>query len=860
MSPAAAAVPGGATIDCAPTPGGGDPPGVVEGGLHLLTPTRVLDTRQGLGPVGGGCTVLLDLGDAVPADAVAVSLSVTAVDVAVAGYVTAYACDLSIPTASNLNPRPGAAVSNTVVVPLAASRQVCLFTATQSQLIADLGGWFGVDGEPFNGLAPTRVLDTRGAPRPDGGAGPLAAGSVTRVPIAGTGPVPGGATGVLLNATVTETQAQGWLTVFPCGATPFVSPLTYQTADTRAVQLFAGLDATGATCVYTPVGTQVIFDVTGWFGGDDGSRLVPLTGTRVLDSRDETGGWDGPIPPGEVRPVDVTLEGTLPVGQNVLVDVVATGADGGGYVALFPCGGPVPATSSLNLGAGETVANLTGVPVGEDGRVCVYANVSTHVIIDVVGSLGAPGPLLRLDLAGGTLTTAFTPDGHNYGVICEPGTNSWTFSTDAVYRAAVTVAGGDPGGTVTVSTGDAVVITATPQGGPSTEYWVRCLPSDFPVLDTRRRDVVAPGWYLVSPVSSRYAVILDDHGAPVWYQNAGNPVIDASLLPDGTLAWTALLGLGYGTDPGGAYQVHTLDGTFVRQWATIGAITDHHDLQPLPGGNMLMISYHRRDNVDVSALGPGYPSPSSVVDTWIQEITPAGTLAWSWHSEDHIAVAETVAQLDQASIIQTVGSPTQVLDLVHANSVDVDPVTGDVIVSARHLDAVLRIRRSPGQPDDGTVLWKLGGNAPTSATTTQLTILGDPFGGPRRQHDARLLPDGNITLFDNQSFHPGTSSRGVEYTLDLTAGTATMVGSWGRTDGQQAFGLGSMRRMPDGSTIIGWGAITDLLSDYLPGHPSRPALKVLLQTGDVNYRALKIPFEVLGEGTLRATAGGGPVG
>ena len=245
-----------------------------------------------------------------------------------------------------------------------------------------------------------------------------------------------------------------------------------------------------------------------------------------------------------------------------------------------------------------------------------------------------------------------------------------------------------------------------------------------------------------------------------------------------------------------------------------------------------------------------------MVDTWIQEITPAGTLAWSWHSEDHIAVAETVAQLDQASIIQTVGSPTQVLDLVHANSVDVDPVTGDVIVSARHLDAVLRIRRSPGQPDDGTVLWKLGGNAPTSATTTQLTILGDPFGGPRRQHDARLLPDGNITLFDNQSFHPGTSSRGVEYTLDLTAGTATMVGSWGRTDGQQAFGLGSMRRMPDGSTIIGWGAITDLLSDYLPGHSVRPAMVIRLPAGATNYRVVKLPPEALDESLLRATAGG----
>jgi hypothetical protein len=198
---------------------------------------------------------------------------------------------------------------------------------------------------------------------------------------------------------------------------------------------------------------------------------------------------------------------------------------------------------------------------------------------------------------------------------------------------------------------------------------------------------------------------------------------------------------------------------------------------------------------------------------------------------------------------------TPVLDLLHANSVDIDPATGDLIVSARHLDAVFKIRRAPGLAEDGKVLWKLGGNPPTDPATVDLEIVADPFGGPRRQHDARLLANGNITLFDNQSFHPGTSSRGVEYHLDVAAGTATLVGEWGRTDGQQAFGLGSTRRQPDGSTVVGWGGINDLLSEFLPGPAARPAMVIRLPAAATNYRVVKLPSEALDESMLRATAG-----
>lgn len=839
-----------------PWSGGASSP--VEGGLHRIGPRRLLDTRYTLGLVGAGCTVVMDTTSLIPSDATAASLNVTAVDAQEREFVTVYPCDEPLPYVSSINTRSSIPVPNAVVVPLEDSRRVCPYTSGPTHLIVDVNGWFGVDGEPFHGLAPARILDSRYGPRPDGRTGKFKAGTTTRIPIAGIGPVPSLATGVALNVTVTESEGPGYLTVYPCGGSPsLTSSLNFESGDTRSNNVIAGLDGTGALCLYTPATTSVILDATGWFGDDSGSRLLTIRATRVFDTRDGTGGSATPIGAGQTRAVDVVSKGRLAIGQDVVINLLATQSAGGGFLTVFPCGTVRSATSSLNLAQGQDVSNLVTSPVGDGGQVCVYSSTSTHVVIDVVASIGAAGPLLALDISGGTLTTPFAPDAHNYGVICRPGANTWKLAANAVQGAAVSVSGVRPNGSVTVSPGDAVVVTVTPEGGSATEYWIRCLPNDFPVMDTRRRDAVTAGWYLAAPVSSHYVVILDDHGGPVWYQDAGAGVIDAKLMPDGaTLAWTRLLGAAYGTTPGGAFEVRAFDATPIRQWATVGTITDHHDLLPLANGHVVMISYHQRAGVDVSALGAGYVSPSTVVDTWLQEITPTRTVAWSWHSEDHIAVNETVAQQDSPSILQTPGSPTQVLDLLHTNSVDIDPGTGDLIVSSRHLDAVFKVRRAPGGADDGKVLWKLGGNTPTDPATVHFAIRADPFGGPRRQHDARLLPNGNITLFDNQSFHPGgTSSRGAEYALDLTAGTATLVGEWKRTDGQQAFGLGSVRQQSDGSTVVGWGGISELLSDYLPGHSARAAMTIRLPAGASNYRVLKLPVDALDESVLRATAG-----
>ena len=198
-------------------------------GFHAIVPERVMDTRT-TAPVGAGCTAVLDLASttAVPADAEAVALNVTAVDAPGRGLVTVYPCGSPRPSASNLNPRPFQPTANSAVVQVDATRRVCMYTYTSLDLVVDVTGWFGRFGDPFHQADGRRLLDTRTTDlRPDGGRGPLRARTELRVPIVGFA-APEGATAVSINVTTTDAVAPGFVTAYPCGGgRPDTSTVNY---------------------------------------------------------------------------------------------------------------------------------------------------------------------------------------------------------------------------------------------------------------------------------------------------------------------------------------------------------------------------------------------------------------------------------------------------------------------------------------------------------------------------------------------------------------------------------------------------------------------------------------------------------
>jgi hypothetical protein len=130
--------------------GGGTPSAA---GYVPVVPQRLLDTRpgpwqagyQGARPAAERTVELAVTGvgaAAVPADAAAVVLNVTADGPAGDGYVTVWPCGTPRPLASNLNLRPGATTPNLVITKIGAAGRVCLYTSTPTDLIADLAGWY----------------------------------------------------------------------------------------------------------------------------------------------------------------------------------------------------------------------------------------------------------------------------------------------------------------------------------------------------------------------------------------------------------------------------------------------------------------------------------------------------------------------------------------------------------------------------------------------------------------------------------------------------------------------------------------------------------------------------------------------
>ena len=120
------------------------------GDFTALTPTRVLDSRFGVGrdgPLGPEETMSLDLGPAIGHQTSAVGqswalLNVTATEATAGSYLSVWASGRPRPHMSNLNPTPGRAIPNLVQVPVGADGRIQLYNAAgHTQVIADLVGF-----------------------------------------------------------------------------------------------------------------------------------------------------------------------------------------------------------------------------------------------------------------------------------------------------------------------------------------------------------------------------------------------------------------------------------------------------------------------------------------------------------------------------------------------------------------------------------------------------------------------------------------------------------------------------------------------------------------------------------------------
>jgi hypothetical protein len=355
------------------------------------------------------------------------------------------------------------------------------------------------------------------------------------------------------------------------------------------------------------------------------------------------------------------------------------------------------------------------------------------------------------------------------------------------------------------------------------------LPSDFPKITVTASNNPSNEKIFLSnitqtPSIGNYLMILNNDGSVVKYKKViGLFGLGFKVLPNGQLS--------YGDDifasPGFAYgrfivMDTTLTPVDVFQTGNGYNYTFPASFLLLPNGHSLLFAIDPQQ-IDMSQYG-GSPD-ATVTGEVIQELDASKNVVFQWRTWDYLPITDSYADLT-----------TNTVDLIHANALAVD-ADGDILFSMRHLSSIIKINRQTGNID-----WILGGKQ------NQFSYINENEPNAPNyfsfQHDIRVLPNGNITLFDNGTQHTPPYSRGVEYKLDEQNKTATLVWEYRHSPDIFASANGSVQRLENGNTILGWGQASATGNPmFTEVHPDNTvALEFTMPAGQKSFRALKFPW------------------
>jgi uncharacterized protein YkwD len=357
-----------------------------------VTPFRFADSRSNVRlarlPANKQIRVRIAGQAGLPTDMTAVSANFTGVGAPAPGYLTASNCAESTPSFSTLNYEANDGVPNQAIIPLNKG-DICLFSSQPTDVVIDVNGYASpTASKVFTPVAPKRLHDSRP------GAQPLRPGQVLRVSVeGGRSPAPAAAVAVAVNITGVMPDATGWIRAFPCDVRePSVSSLNPRVGRARANSAIVPTAADGTICLTSNVTSDVLIDITGWYGDKAGHEFIPLRPLRLKDTRQthpDLNGGSGPamLQPGQTLRVQVAGERGIDADVRAAsLNIVAAGAWTPGYLVVVPCG-QWSDVSNVNFnGDGGAVANGANVKLDASGAVCVTTSTAVHVIVDITGA------------------------------------------------------------------------------------------------------------------------------------------------------------------------------------------------------------------------------------------------------------------------------------------------------------------------------------------------------------------------------------------------------------------------------------------------------------------------------------------
>lgn len=343
-------------------------------------------------------------------------------------------------------------------------------------------------------------------------------------------------------------------------------------------------------------------------------------------------------------------------------------------------------------------------------------------------------------------------------------------------------------------------------------------------VTTPAASAAAPGYVMSTPYSGPGQdgpMIFDDSGQVIWFDPVPHGA-EATNLQVQQLGSKPVLTWWQGYIPPqgfgeGVEEIANSSYHLSQVRAGNGYWADLHDFRLTPQGTGLMTVF---DPIRCDLSSAGGSRSAAVTDGVLQEVDLAtGLVRREWHSIDHIAMSESVASAHSSSYEWP-------FDYFHINSIDLH-ADGSILISARNTSALYELDGHSGQ-----VVQRIGGK--------RSTVKLGHGAETAYQHDATLLPNGQISVFDNGAVpkvHP--QSRGILLAVNPEARTDTLVAQFTHPKPLSSASQGDIQGLANGDFFVGWGPVP-YFSEFSPS--GQLLFDVHMPNADQSYRGYRFPW------------------
>jgi hypothetical protein len=336
-------------------------------------------------------------------------------------------------------------------------------------------------------------------------------------------------------------------------------------------------------------------------------------------------------------------------------------------------------------------------------------------------------------------------------------------------------------------------------------------------------------FYLFSPIRSTETYLMNDHGEAVYtwssrYQT-GQTVY---MLENGNLLRTGILKTGVfdGSGAGGLMQEIAPDNSIVWEYQFADEqVQQHHDIEQLPNGNILMIAWEYKTEAEAITAGrdPDLIKDDELWPDHIIEVDPTtNQIVWKWHIWDHLVQDNdpdkenygVVADHPELINLNFFDKRTDWVNWQHSNAIDYNAELDQIMLSVRNFSEIWIIdhntttEEAAGQAGD--LLYRWGNPQAYDAGTEadqQLFL----------QHDAEWIlsgypGEGNILVFNNgdnrsrpySSIDEIVTPLNADGSYTLTAAPAAPAWTYIAEDPADFFSIhiSSAQRLSNGNTLI----------------------------------------------------------